>query len=39
MVRLGMKIIKKMRSAFERQTLESVEIQKARNQLIMNGKS
>jgi hypothetical protein len=34
-----MKIFKSTRSAFERQILESVEIQKARNQLIMNDKS
>ena len=39
MVRFGMRIIKSTRSAFERQILESVEIQKARNQLIMNDKS
>ena len=38
-VRFGMRIIKSTRSAFERQILESVEIQKARNQMIMNDKS
>ena len=38
-VRFGMRIVKSTRSAFERQILESVEIQKARNQLIMNDKS
>ena len=38
-VRFGMRILKSTRSAFERQILESVEIQKARNQMIMNDKS
>ena len=38
-VRFGMSIIKTHKSAFERQIGESVEIQKARNQMIMNDKS
>ena len=38
-IKFGMTIIKSCRTAFERQILESVEIQKARDQLIMNDKS
>ena len=38
-IRFGMKIIKNTRTAFERQILESVEIQKARTQKILNNKS
>ena len=38
-IRFGMTIMKSTRTAFERQILESVEIQKARDQLIMNDKS
>ena len=38
-IRFGMKIIKNTRTAFERQILESVEIQKARTQNILNNKS
>ena len=38
-IRFGMKIIRNTRTAFERQILESVEIQKARSQNILNNKS
>ena len=37
-IKFGMRILKSTRSAFERQILESVLIQKARNQHIMNNK-
>ena len=38
-IKFGMRIIKTTRTAFERQILESVEIQKARQHHIMNNKS
>ena len=38
-IKFGMKILKTTKTAFERQILESVLIQKAREQKIMNNKS
>ena len=38
-IRFGMKILKSTRTAFERQILESVLIQKARSHNIMNNKA
>ena len=38
-IEFGMRVIKSTRSAFERQILESVTIQKMRNNFIMNNKA